>query len=250
MKKYLAAVLATALMFCAGCSGGESVPEQDTTADVTETVGLSYDDVKAPVDASWFDDAVFVGDSVTLKLSYYCEEHPEALGKAQFFCAGSLGYDSALWDIDREDAVHPYYKGSVQLVEDCVKLTGARKVFVMLGMNDIGNYGVDGALESARKLIAKLTAKSDGALIYIQSVTPILNGHEYEDLGNAHVREFNEKLKDYCKTEGYKYLDIYSVMADGDGYLRAEYCGDEEAQGIHFTDDACGIWADYLKKNV
>ncbi len=216
MKKILTAMLAGALLLCTSCSGGESS----------------------------------VGDSVTLKLNYYCDEHPEALGSAQFFCAGSLGFESALWDIDREDAVHPYYKGSVQLVEDCVKLTGAKKVFVMLGMNDIGNYGIDGAMESARNLIGKLKSKSDGALIYLQSVTPILEGHEYDDLSNTHVRAFNEKLQAFCKEEGYKYLDIYSVMADENGYLRAEYCGDEEAQGIHFTDEACGIWADYLKQNV
>lgn len=120
----------------------------------------------------------------------------------------------------------------------------------MLGMNDIGNYGTDGAMESARNLIGKLKSKSDGALIYLQSVTPILEGHEYDDLSNTHVRAFNEKLQAFCKEEGYKYLDIYSVMADENGYLRAEYCGDEEAQGIHFTDEACGIWADYLKQNV
>ena len=249
MKKILTAMLAGALLLCTSCSGGESSSEAETAA-VTEASKLGYDDVKAPVDAKWFDDAVFVGDSVTLKLNYYCDEHPEALGSAQFFCAGSLGFESALWDIDREDAVHPYYKGSVQLVEDCVKLTGAKKVFVMLGMNDIGNYGTDGAMESARNLIWKLKSKSDGALIYLQSVTPILEGHEYDDLSNTHVRAFNEKLQAFCKEEGYKYLDIYSVMADENGYLRAEYCGDEEAQGIHFTDEACGIWADYLKQNV
>ena len=235
MKKILTAMLAGALLLCTSCSGGESSSEAETEA-VTEASKLGYDDVKAPVDAKWFDDAVFVGDSVTLKLNYYC--------------AGSLGFESALWDIDREDAVHPYYKGSVQLVEDCVKLTGAKKVFVMLGMNDIGNYGTDGAMESARNLIGKLKSKSDGALIYLQSVTPILEGHEYDDLSNTHVRAFNEKLQAFCKEEGYKYLDIYSVMADENGYLRAEYCGDEEAQGIHFTDEACGIWADYLKQNV
>ena len=250
MKRIMTFILTCSLLLFAGCSGGESSSEPVSTEAATEARGMSYDDVNSPVDAKWFDDAVFVGDSVTLKLSYYCDEHPEALGNARFFCAGSLGFESALWDIDREDAVHPYYKGSVQLTEDCVKLTGAKKVFVMLGMNDIGNYGVDGAMESAEKLIDRIKAKSDSALIYIQSVTPILEGHEYDDLSNEHVRAFNEKLKSFCEKEGYKYLDIYSVMADENGYLRAEYCGDEEAQGIHFTDDACGIWADYLKKNV
>ena len=49
---------------------------------------------KKEVDSSWFDDAVFVGDSVTLKLSYYADNG--SLGKAEFLCAGSLGYGEAL----------------------------------------------------------------------------------------------------------------------------------------------------------
>ena len=108
MKRIMTFILTCSLLLFAGCSGGESSSESVSTEAATEARGMSYDDVNSPVDAKWFDDAVFVGDSVTLKLSYYCDEHPEALGNARFFCAGSLGFESALWDIDREDAVHPY----------------------------------------------------------------------------------------------------------------------------------------------
>ena len=100
---------------------------------------------------SWFDDAVFVGDSVTLKLSYYCDEDPEnTLSDAKFFCAGSLGYTNALWDLDQEDAVHPYYQGQNYQSKDCDSVTGANKVFIMLGMNDIGLYGIDDTMQSAK----------------------------------------------------------------------------------------------------
>ena len=250
MKKIFIPLLAVVMMFGVGCSSGTGT--QDTKSDVLATEADKSENVldPKPVEASWFDDAVFVGDSVTLKLNYFCEANPEALGKAQFFCAGSLGYASALWELDREDAVHPYYKGENHLVEDCVQLTGAIKVFVMLGMNDIGLNGVDGAMESARQLIGNLRAKSDGAQLYIQSVTPIMEGHEYDDLNNELIRSFNEKLLSFCEKENYRYMDIYSLMADKDGFLRADYCGDEEAQGIHFTDMACSIWANYLKENV
>lgn len=247
MKKrsILAVILCLMMVFLYGCS------KSDESSTVETTSAISSDSSKtSPVDASWFDDSVFVGDSVTLKLNYYCDANPDALGNAQFFCAGSLGYTSALWDLYQANAVHPYYKGQVQLAENCAVETGASKVFVMLGMNDIGLYGIDGSMDSAKELVARIKKNSPDATIYIQSVTPILMGKESGELNNANIRSFNEKLKAYCDESGYKYLDIYTLLADENGYLPAEYCGDVDAMGIHFNDTSCAMWVDYLKKNV
>ena len=203
-----------------------------------------------PVSGEWFNDAVFVGDSITLGLSYYCDAEPGVLGSAQFFCAGSLGYASALWDIDDPEAVHPYYKGQVYLSEECAEVTNAAKVFIMLGMNDIGIYGTDGALEYAEELYKRIKARSPNAALYIQSVTPILKGFEEDDLNNSTIREFNAKLSSFCSEHGYKYFDVYSVMADENGYLRSDYCSDPESMGIHFSDPACLKWIQTLKKGL
>lgn len=261
MKRRLTILLAlvcTAVIAFAGCTKENSSAddESDKTSVVSESSGaLENSNVadathSSPVDAQWFDDAVFVGDSVTLKLSYYCDKTPDALGKAQFFCAGSLGYTSALWDLNHENAVHPYYKGKTCLTENCAVETGANKVFVMLGMNDIGLYGIDDSMKSADELISRIVKNSPDAKIYVQSVTPILMGKESESLNNEKIREFNKKLESYCADKSYKYLDVYNLLADKDGYLPLEYCGDEGAMGIHFNDTSCAMWVDFLKNNV
>lgn len=272
MKRFISIVL---IVFCGlivlgGCSKDKESKNENSssTSTVSETISKdeeSKSDItsntstvlettstiqKLAVDASWFDDAVFVGDSITLKLNYYCDSHPEALGNAQFFCAGSLGYTNALWNINQEGNVHPQFQGKTQLAENCAKVTGASKVFVMLGMNDVGFYGSNTALESAKKLISKIRNNSPNATIYVQSVTPILNGKEKGDLTNENIRYFDEILKEYCEKSGYKYFDIYSLFADENGYLTPDYCSDPESMGIHFTDVACEMWIDYLKNNV
>lgn len=248
------------MLFFAGCSQPAksdtetTITEENTKAEETSKVlensAIAESAHTTSVDAQWFDDAVFVGDSVTLKLSYYCDNHPEALGKAQFFCAGSLGYTSALWEIDRSGAVHPYYKGETQLAENCATVTGASKVFVMLGMNDIGLYGVEDSMKSADELIGRIAKNSPDAVIYVQSVTPIISGKESDSLNNEKIREFNTQLQSYCSENNYKYLDIYTLLADENGYLPLEYCGDVDAMGIHFNDTSCAMWVDYLKNNV
>ena len=68
MKKIFIPLLAVVMMFGVGCSSGTGT--QDTKSDVLATEADKSENVldPKPVEASWFDDAVFVGDSVTLKL--------------------------------------------------------------------------------------------------------------------------------------------------------------------------------------
>lgn len=251
MKRILTLVMVMLLctaMVLSGCKSAKTEPTEAATEAVAETE--SGYDTTSPKSAEWFDDAVFVGDSVTLKLDYYCEEHPEALGKAEFYCAGSLGYTNALWDINDSSAVHPFYEGETHLVEDCAVLTGKNNVFIMLGMNDIGLYGTQGAMDSCKKLVARILEKSPNVHLYLQSVTPMVESAQIESFNNTLVKEFDGMLKDFCDQNGYKYLDVYSALADDKGNLPDNLCSDPDNMGLHFNDTSCQMWVDYLKNNA
>ena len=200
------------------------------------------------VDASWFDDAVFVGDSVTLKLSYYADYG--SLGNADFLCAGSLGYNNCLWDIDREDNVHPVYEGVKYTIFDGAKMLAPKKILIMLGMNDIGLYGVDGAAEAMQEVLDKLKESCPEATIYVESVTPMLENMQLTDLNNTTIPQFNEKAKAIAEEKGCIWLNVASAMEDGSGNLVYDYCGDPDAMGLHFSDTGCAVWVDYLKNHV
>lgn len=256
----LIAVALAAAISVSGCTDNNSdiSSSNSVSSELSENIESSQSseksevseesEVKKEVDASWFDDAVFVGDSVTLKLSYYAENG--SLGKAEFLCAGSLGYGAALQDINAEGNVHPTYEGEKYTVDDGVKMLGAKKVFIMFGMNDIGLYGIDDSIKNMKTLTAKITEKSPDVEIYIQSVTPMLEDMQLSDLNNKSISEFNEKLKAEAEKLGYKYLDVASVMKDEKGNLISEYCSDPDAMGIHFSDEGCKAWVEYLKQNV
>lgn len=234
----------------AGCGSSESSAAGSKKEETKQTSAPAQESHTNPVDASWFDDAVFVGDSVTLMLNIACDNDPTLLGDAKFLCGGSLGYNNSQWEIDREGNVHPQYKGETVLAENCAKVTGANKVFLMMGMNDIGVYGVDGGIDECKNLVNKIKTNSPNAIIYIQSVTPMMTSHEQENLNNTLIQEFNGKLEEVCKQNNCKYLDIYHAVCDESGALPLENCGDPEGQGIHFTTAACQTWVKYLKDNV
>ena len=200
------------------------------------------------VDASWFDDAVFVGDSVTLKLSYYADYG--SLGNADCLCAGSLGYNNAQWGYDHPDNVHPVYNGIKYTVEDGVAMLQPKKIFIMLGMNDIGLYGVDGAVEGMKSLTAKIQQRCPDAVIYVQSVTPMLSYKQLSDLNNTTIAAFDQSIQPICQERGYIYLDVASAVNDGYGNLMEAYCSDATAMGLHFSDAGCEAWVNYLKSHV
>lgn len=202
----------------------------------------------SPVDAGWFDDALFVGDSVTLKLSYYADNG--SLGNAGFLCAGSLGWNNALWDINRPDNVHPSYNGVKYTVDEGARIINPNKIFIMLGMNDIGLYGVDGAINGMKQLLARIEQKCPDAEIYIESVTPMLQNMQLRDLNNRTIAEFDRKAQAYCQEKGYHYLDIASAVEDGSGNLIYSYCSDPSAMGLHFSNEGCYQWVEYLKNHV
>ena len=209
---------------------------------------IQQDEAVGYVGAEWFNDAVFVGDSVTLKLSYYAENG--SLGNADFLCAGSLGWNNALWALNRSGNVHPTYYGRKYTVDEGVRASGKSKVFIMLGMNDIGLYGVDGAANAMITLTDRIKQKSPGVQIYIESVTPMLKSMQKKYLNNSTISRFNSRLREICSSRGYYFLDVASVMKDNNGDLEYENCSDPTAMGIHFTDTGCRKWVDYLKRHV
>ena len=202
-----------------------------------------------PVETSFYDDAVFIGDSVSLRLDMYCQAHQGALGKAQFLTAGSLGSGNALEKVT-SDSVHPYYQGEHMSVEDGVKASGAKKVFIMLGMNDVGLYGVEDSVKNMETLTERILEKNPDAEIYLQSMTPMLTGHERKVLNNENLDKYNAGLKELAKEKGYHFADVASVMKQEDGSLKPEYCSDPEGMGIHFTDAGAEAWIDYLLQNA
>lgn len=232
-----------------GESGIATDQTEAATAAPTEAATANAD---GSVDPSYFDDAVFVGDSVTVSFSMYVESQRSSgencLGKAYVLANGSLGYSNALNPIGSEYCVLPTYQGVQQTLEDSIAQIGAKKVYIMLGMNDVAN-DFDYTMENVKTVIGNIKDKSPDARIYIESVTPAIRSMQGESVNNERITAFNNRMKAFAEQNDYPYLDIYSVVADDEGYLRDEYCSDPDAMGIHFTFDADAAWEQYLLRH-
>lgn len=284
-KIFLSGVLS--LMLLAGCQDGQnavSSPEDQNAA--VSTVGAAssaaassvvdvpvVEEPSAPVvtlvevtksrdelialsaqgEWSWFDDVVMIGDSVTLKLKNFVAQQrhddPAYFGGGQFLSSGSLGSGNALWEVS-DKSVHPSYQGEKLLLEQSIPMTGAKKVYLMLGVNDIAVYGLEGSVENYKTLLSQIKAAAPEVEFYIQSATPICEGAERGALTNENLKVYNQMLVEMCQELGLRFVDVASVLRDENGYLPREYCSDPDGMGIHLTDLACQLWLGYLMEDA
>ena len=213
-----------------------------------DTVSVPASD---PVDASWFDDAAFVGDSVSVTLANYNSSYG-TLGNAKFFCSVSLSQTNALSYQAGNSHLPEYPAGSGQhpRIEDGIAASGAKKVYLMLGMNCIAS-GVDRVSQDLVTLVSKIQEKSPGIAVLIESVTPMTADSPRADgsLNNYTIQEFNEKMKTICQEKQWYYVNVAEAVTGDYGALKAEYSGDQ-AMGIHFNYDGAAAWANYLLTHV
>lgn len=202
-----------------------------------------------PVDDSWFDDCVFIGDSVTLGLSLY-NDWMDVFGNADFVCSAGLNWHNAQWDIDDENAVHPLYNGDKILVEDAINITGADKAIIGFGMNDIAIFGVDSAIDAADELLGKIEEKSPGVQIYLLTVSPMIKSAEKDNLNNTLIREYDDKLPSLANNHGCTIINSWDALVNEDGYLPDEICEDPNSLGIHLNNDGCKILTECIKCSV
>lgn len=189
---------------------------------------------------SFFGDAAFIGDSISLKLRNYSSEH-DTFGNAVFLTAGSYSVYNAV-----NEQLYLTYRGQQLTAEDALAACGAKKVFILLGMNDIAlsSNGVNKALENWATMLKNIRAKNPDVQIYIQSGTPIYKGGEKGGLNNDRMDQYNARLKEFAAANGCYYIDIATPMKDSNNGLAAKYCSDKY---VHLTQAACVLWISLLK---
>jgi len=188
--------------------------------------------------SSFFDDAAFLGDSVSVALANRALSTGE-LGNALFLPRVSYGLGNAVYSVMLLN-----YQGQEMAPEDVLAQSGVKKVFIMLGMNDIALYGVDQTMEHWEIFISRIREKCPDIQIYIQSMTPIWTGGEKGELHNPRINAYNARLPEFAAEHGCYYIDIHAYMVDSTGGLASRYTSDNY---VHLSADGAQVWIDILK---
>ena len=256
MKRCLTGFLALLLLLSL-CACGEPQQTEQTGQEPEETTQPEeppFDPVvpaSQAVSADWFQDAAFIGDSVSVMLETYNDSYGR-LSSPAFFCSVSLSQTGALTYSAGSERLPEYPKGSGRhpRLEDGVAESGAKKIYIMLGMNCIAG-GVDRACQDLVTLIDGILAKSPQTAIFVQSVTPMTADSPRADdsLNNTTIQAFNTQMQSICQEREWYYVNVAEALSDETGCLRADLSGDK-AMGIHLNYNGAAAWTDYLLTHV
>ena len=192
------------------------------------------------VDNSYFDDAAFVGDSRTDGFMIY-----SGIGTGTNLTSNGL----SIFKLEEKKALT--IGGQEYTLLEALALEQYGKVYLSLGVNELGYFDDQGFYDNYCKAIDEIRKLQPNAVIYIQGLIPLneeqiaaTTGRTY--LTNDHLRIYNDLMKQAAQEKQVVYLDLYSVFVDENGSLPAEGSHD----GVHLSKEYCQRWLEYLKTHT
>lgn len=181
----------------------------------------------------YFDDVGLVGDSITYIL-FQNETRFGHLGNPTFLTRGGVSLNGFV-----RYYKNLYWKGAETKIEDVVAASGVKKLFIMLGNNDLHYRTLEDTMESWEIMLGRILEKSPDVEIYIQSCA-----HEWTELNskntiNDTINEYNKLLIQFCEDNGYHYVDVQQYFVDHTNRMAEEYSLDHE---IHLGEEGCLMW--------
>ncbi len=169
----------------------------------------------ATVDESYFDDALFIGDSRTVGLRDYTDlsEH------ADFYCETSLTIYKALTQ---------KFKGKGTVEEALLKNTYG-KIYIMVGVNELGQGTTENFMEEYTKVVDRIHELAPEAKIFIQGIMRVTGKKHNSDaiFNNNNINARNNAIATLADNEQFFYIDVNEVICDEEGNLNPEYTHDQ-----------------------
>ena len=251
----LIALIVGIVFLIRGCTA-DSPPESSSPATTTTPPATTTTEPSAPttteaptappttaatesggVDDSYFDNACFIGDSRTQAFMMYA-------GPANAADFSSKGLSISKVFSDKTVKLD----GQELSVSDALGKKQFGKVYIMLGLNELGWSYPEIFADRCGDLIDRIKETSPDADIFIQSILPVTAAKSERDdyVNNPRILQYNELLKNLCKEKQVAYLNVREAVEDENGCLPDEASSD----GVHLNKTYCQKWYDYLKTHT
>ncbi len=184
---------------------------------------------------SYFNDAAFLGDSRTLGISDYA-----GLAGADFFCDNGM----TIYKLLEDDGVTYQRTGEKVDLKEILQEKHYGKIYIMLGMNELGYGDTPMYLKQYLKVIRQIKEWQPGVIIYVMAnlhVSREKNNMETE-FNNININDKNVASARLANGRDVFYLDCNPLFTDEEGYLQAELTFD----GVHLYAQHYDKWRDFL----
>ena len=203
-------------------------------SEVTYTLGETDD--------SYFEDALFIGDSRTSGLA----EYGNMMDHTSFMSRESASI-YALFS-SKMDFREP---GSDVRETDLYDVLSARqygKIYLSVGVNELGIGNTYGYYELYRRALIKIRVMQPEAIIYIQGSMHVSEAVAKKDkvTNNTIIVQRNKAIATLANGYNIFYIDMNTAVCDKNGNLIADYSGD----GVHLKASKYELWHESLLQNA
>lgn len=216
-----------------------------SVAPPTPTPASGYDFTQcvpetAAVESDYFVDAVFVGDSRTDGLKLY-----GGVEGADFIeHTGITVFEVGTKQVIRMD-------GKKYTVLDALGLKQYKKVYLMLGVNELGYFDNEAYRTEYANFVDKVRALQPEAVLYLQNLVSVNPEKAAENsqpyyVTNEQISIYNQIIADIAAEKHTALVDINAALVNEEGILPREGTTD----GVHFTKDYYKKWYEYLKTHT
>lgn len=182
------------------------------------------------VDETYFDDALFIGDSRTVGLKKYTDISDHA----DFRCVTSQTVYKALTSD---------FAGAGTL-EKTIKAKQYSKIYIMLGVNELGSGTTEDYIKSFTELVDTILEWSPNSKIILQGIMKVDRSKSDSDkvFNNSNIQARNNALATLADNDRVFYIDVNEAVCDEDGYLRDNLTYDH----LHLLGKSNEIWKQFL----
>lgn len=187
-------------------------------------------------DESFFDDALFIGDSRMVSSAYYAR-----LGKADYFTDVGMNVFqmfSVTASDDNFDATD---------LTTLLQNRTYKKIFIMLGINECG-YPMSSLLSAYQEDIDTLKSLQPDATIYLMKVYGVSRSvaESASYFSPQRIQEVNDGIAGLADGKKVHCLDASHLYCDDEGYMKEEYTSD----GVHPYAKDAALFAQWLCQQI
>lgn len=225
-------------------SGGETFSGEGDISGGEADSGDGQTEQKLPVYTSveddYFADAVFIGDSRTVGMYEY-----GGLEQISTFYASTGLTVYKLFDA--EIVKVPGQKKKIT-VEEALEQNSFRKIYLMIGINEMGTGTVETFAEKYREVVEHLLELQPDSILYIQGIMKVTTerSEQGDYITNEGIEARNEAISGLADNERIFYLDVNPVICDETGGMVEDYTFD----GVHLKAQYIENWKDFLKTHA
>ena len=192
------------------------------------------------VDTEYFKDAAFIGDSRTDGFLIY-----SGINGGKNLTSNGL----SIFKIEEKKALT--INGKEYTLLEALGLEQYKKVYISLGVNELGYCDDEGFYENYCEVIDHIRELQPDAVIYIQGLIPLNEGQIAATTGrtyltNSHLRIYNDLMRQVAEEKQVAFLDLYSEFVDENEELPV----DASKDGVHLSKAYCEQWLHYLETHT